>query len=75
MHMGVTVVTPAGPARVSRVGFSLLHNGLVAACVARTADAFVEKAARLAGDWAALRYVREMEAALVGMAEETAPAP
>lgn len=59
LHMGVPVVTLAGRAHVSRVGVSLLNNvGLAEACVAETADEYVDKAVRLASDLGALAVLR-----------------
>jgi predicted O-linked N-acetylglucosamine transferase (SPINDLY family) len=59
MWMNVPVVTLAGTMHISRVGASLLTNVGLESLIANTEDQFVEIAARLARDPAALAAVRK----------------
>jgi predicted O-linked N-acetylglucosamine transferase (SPINDLY family) len=58
MWMNVPVLTLAGPMHISRVGASLLTNVGLESLVTHTEDEYVEAAARLAKDPAALAAVR-----------------
>jgi predicted O-linked N-acetylglucosamine transferase (SPINDLY family) len=58
LWMGVPVITIAGESAVSRAGVSQLTNLGLTELIADSADAFVEKAVRLAGDAGRLRELR-----------------
>lgn len=58
MWMGVPVVSLAGQAHVSRVGFSLLNNVGVAELCAQTPDEYVQIAVELANDLPRLARLR-----------------
>jgi predicted O-linked N-acetylglucosamine transferase (SPINDLY family) len=63
LWMGVPVVTLAGAAHHSRVGVSLLNQAGLAELIAGSATGYVEIAARLAGDRAALTARRHCQRA------------
>ena len=59
LHMGVPVVALAGEIHVARMGVSVLSNvGLAGPCLACSENEYIEKAARLAADRAALAVLR-----------------
>lgn len=64
LYMGVPVITLAGRSHMARVGASLLETVGLEDLVAESAEEYVEKAVRLAGD---LRRLLELRKGLRGM--------